>query len=91
MVKNKIALVTGGSQGIGRSIAETLLDAGAVVAIAALDDEALKNMLGQLKNTRLLTGEHKGPKKAPKSYATEEHAGRDLARTENRNWRTRVS
>src|SRR5262245_16247221 len=41
MLQDKIALVIGGSQGIGRPIAEKLLQAGATVAIAALNDEAL--------------------------------------------------
>jgi NAD(P)-dependent dehydrogenase (short-subunit alcohol dehydrogenase family) len=41
MLENKIALVTGGSQGIGKCIAEKLGAAGATLAIAALENEAL--------------------------------------------------
>jgi NAD(P)-dependent dehydrogenase (short-subunit alcohol dehydrogenase family) len=40
-LENKIALVTGGSQGIGKCIADRLGKAGATLAIAALDNEAL--------------------------------------------------
>jgi NAD(P)-dependent dehydrogenase (short-subunit alcohol dehydrogenase family) len=41
-LENKVALVTGGSQGIGKCIAEKLGAAGATLAIAALENEALQ-------------------------------------------------
>ena len=36
------SLVTGGTQGIGKAIAEKLLQVGATVAIAALNDDTLQ-------------------------------------------------
>jgi len=53
MLTNKIALVTGGSQGIGKVIAGKLLEAGAVAAIAALDDQALKDASEQFQSRGL--------------------------------------
>lgn len=42
ILQNKIALVTGASQGIGKAIAQKLCEAGATIAIAALENDALK-------------------------------------------------
>lgn len=47
MLTNKVALVTGGSQGIGKCIAEKLGGAGATLAIAALDNESLERSAGE--------------------------------------------
>ncbi len=46
----KVALVTGGSRGIGLAIARTLLERGARVAITATSDSTLRNGLRELRS-----------------------------------------
>ena len=46
--KNKTAIVTGGSSGLGRVVAQTLVDAGANVVIGALEPEAVETAVNEL-------------------------------------------
>ncbi len=47
-LKDKVALVTGASQGIGRDTALALAEAGAKVAVAARNEEKLTVLAGEI-------------------------------------------
>ncbi len=47
-LEGRVAVVTGGSRGIGRVIAEALIDAGASVAVADIDAQGANNTAGEL-------------------------------------------
>jgi Short-chain alcohol dehydrogenase of unknown specificity len=56
-LKNKIAVVTGGTKGIGRAIAESFLKAGASVFICARNKSELKKTLEELSAFGRIEGE----------------------------------
>src|SRR5579863_2516014 len=49
-LKDKVALVTGASQGIGRDTALALFEAGAKVAVAARNEERLSALVAEITN-----------------------------------------
>src|ERR1044072_2348630 len=55
-LSNKIALVTGGTKGIGRAIAGSLIKAGARVVITARNEEEIDRKVSELKKLGAAAG-----------------------------------
>ena len=55
-IQNKIAVVTGGTRGIGRAVVEQLLDAGVSVAICGRSQESLDRTLRELEGRGRVVG-----------------------------------
>jgi len=51
-LKDKVAIITGGAQGIGRAIAEKLADEGAKIVIADVMEEAAKKTADEISNNK---------------------------------------
>ena len=54
-LKNKIVLVTGGTDGLGLSITKALLSEGAIVHTVSRDEKRQSEIIGELKNPNLFT------------------------------------
>ena len=55
-VRGKVAVVTGGANGVGRGIVEALLEEGARVVIADVEEPALDRAVSELSDRGELTG-----------------------------------
>lgn len=54
MLDGRVALITGGTSGIGKAIAETFLKSGATVIITGRDESKINNILNEIKNQNVL-------------------------------------
>lgn len=73
-LKNKVALVTGGSKGIGYGIAEALLNQGIHVAITSRDESAANNAANELNANSKTDAKAIGIKADVRDYASQQKA-----------------
>ena len=60
-LKNKVVLITGGSRGIGKSIAELFVIEGAKVALTSKNQKKLSHTANGMKNTIFFAGDIRNP------------------------------
>ncbi len=65
-LKDKVALVTGASQGIGRETALALAEAGAKVAVAARNEEKLTTLVTEIVSRRRRRHRHQNGRSRPR-------------------------
>lgn len=69
-LKDKVAIVTGSSSGIGESIARHLNEAGVKVVLTGRSAEKLENIAAELNNAAIVAGEITDPEIPPKLIDT---------------------
>ena len=72
MLEGKVALITGGTSGIGMSIAEAFLKSGAIVIITGRNEKKIDSVLNNIKSQNVLY-EHKVYQHSPNSLDIEYH------------------
>tara|TARA_B110000014_G_C20077316_1_gene562462 strand:+ start:261 stop:1007 length:747 start_codon:yes stop_codon:yes gene_type:complete len=61
-LKNKVVLITGGSRGIGKSIAELFVKEGAIVVLTSKNQKRLRDTANGMKNTIFFPGDIRNSK-----------------------------
>jgi NADP-dependent 3-hydroxy acid dehydrogenase YdfG len=76
-IKNKIAIVTGASGGIGLAVAKALSEKGATVVLAARSEDKLKKLMYEIPHSHTIVTDMRKPKDVKNLIAkTKEKFGR---------------
>src|ERR1035437_8090254 len=76
-IKNKIAIVTGASSGIGLAVAKALAEKGATVVLAARSEDKLKKLMHEIPNSQTIVTDMRKPEDVKNLIAkTKEKFGR---------------
>ena len=77
-LKNKVALITGGTKGIGFGIARSLLNEGIYVAITGRNEATLKEAVSQLNSTSGSSAEVIGVESDVRDFESQERAVKNI-------------